>query len=53
MTEKVVVRATDDDFMAWYPATAVRKGNIDVEKQLYIGFDPTHCLIQDLKVKIT
>ena len=52
MTAKVVVRSSDDGFTAWYPASAIREGHIDVEKQLYIGFDPTQCLVQDLKVGV-
>lgn len=48
---KVVIRSSKDDFMAWLPGAAAHRGLIDVEKQLLIGFDPTLCLLQDLKVK--
>lgn len=48
---KVLVKAREDDFKPWLPKEAALKGRINVEKELLIGFDPTSCLIQDLKAR--
>ncbi|KAI5084140.1 hypothetical protein GOP47_0000309 [Adiantum capillus-veneris] len=47
---KVSIKAPEDAFQPWLPASALRKG-VDVEKQLLLGFDPTLCFIEDIKGK--
>ncbi|KAH7300451.1 hypothetical protein KP509_24G063300 [Ceratopteris richardii] len=46
---KVTVKAPGDEFNPWLLLPAL-KGDSDPEKKLLVGFNPTCCLINDIKV---